>query len=217
MCFTHFISVDYAVTVNTLEVVYERGAAVSCPARHPAVDLIIPVKLKTGRMSFILIQVKNWSEKYVKNDAQKILANINPVDALLVSKISDIGGPYMAFYMQLGSQTPEVVPEDIPPSALQLRDTLQRQNVAFHRKNRISLAVFGISAEMYPCLSDNDVLQTFRLLVDAQRSRIGFEARGLMPCVFNSEDRLATAAVEPCSLGDESPSQSPERKRRKAE
>lgn len=56
----HFFKLEEYPTKKTLENVFLRGAGIILPDYFPGADLLIPIKLPGGKMTFLGIQVKNY-------------------------------------------------------------------------------------------------------------------------------------------------------------
>lgn len=55
----HFIKQEDNINEKTLESAFSRGAGIILPGYFPGADLMIPIKLPSGKMTFFGIQVKN--------------------------------------------------------------------------------------------------------------------------------------------------------------
>ena len=57
--FNHFVRVTEMPTLEKLREAFERAAGILPPLGYKGADILIPVALARGKMSFLLIQVKN--------------------------------------------------------------------------------------------------------------------------------------------------------------
>ena len=53
-----------------------KGSAISLETRYPGIDLMIPLILKEGQVSFLGIQVKFTKKKYAKGEVRKTSKNM---------------------------------------------------------------------------------------------------------------------------------------------
>ncbi|CAG8852198.1 13669_t:CDS:1, partial [Gigaspora margarita] len=121
--FTHFINVTYTPKRKNLGNALIRGVAFSCKRNQRGVDIIIPIyvgtldeKLKEDRISYILIQVKNWSTDN-KGDDYPLSATAKLSPAYIdIEKLPHL--PFLSLYLQLGAIT-ELV--DVPTEFIQTR------------------------------------------------------------------------------------------------
>jgi len=95
--FTHFISVIYTPRQDQLHHFLQRGAAVSCRRNQSGVDIIIPVLLNDGKVTYILIQVCNYtvSDSKYKHASQFVSPTYAGIEG-------EPQAAYLSLYMQLG-------------------------------------------------------------------------------------------------------------------
>ena len=121
--FTHFINVTYTPERKNLGDALIRGVAFSCKRNQRGVDIIIPIYMGTlhenlneDRISYILIQVKNWSTDN-KGDDYPLSATAKLSPAYIdIEKLPHM--PFLSLYLQLGAITEFV---DVPTEFIQTR------------------------------------------------------------------------------------------------
>jgi hypothetical protein len=94
--FTHFLYVTYSVEESDLRECFARSAAIICKRNETAIDLIIPVLLAADKMSYISVQVKNYSEVSRKPEAE-LRSFFHQGTLSLVGEV-----PYLVLLMQVG-------------------------------------------------------------------------------------------------------------------
>lgn len=102
--FTHFTAVTYRVERPDLIEFFESSAAVMCKRGEQSIDLIIPVRLRPGVMSYILVQVRNYRDADPKYKWASV--DVTPESAGLEKRQVDY--PYLALYLSLGYRDPRV-------------------------------------------------------------------------------------------------------------
>lgn len=102
--FTHFTAVTYRVKRPELIDFYESSAAVMCKRGEKGIDLIILVWLSPGVMSYILVQVHNYSDADPKYKWASL--DVRPKSAGLEE--GQVDYPYLALYLSLGYKEPNV-------------------------------------------------------------------------------------------------------------
>ncbi|CAG8766589.1 4721_t:CDS:1, partial [Racocetra fulgida] len=106
--FTHFISITYTPDRKDLLDALIRGVAFSCKRNQEGADIIIPMYIgalneepSTDRISYILIQVKNWA-KNIKGGDYPLSATVSLSPASVgIEQLPHM--PFLSLYMQLGS------------------------------------------------------------------------------------------------------------------
>ena len=95
--FTHFISVIYTPRQDQLHHFLLRGAAISCHRNQSGVDIIIPVLLNDGKVTYILIQICNYtvSDSKYKHASQFVSPTYAGIE-------DEPQAAYLSLYMQLG-------------------------------------------------------------------------------------------------------------------
>jgi hypothetical protein len=105
LAFTHFTVIDYVPTKKSLEQFYTRRSAFIMKRNHPGADICIPVKLKNGKYSFIVIQVKNINSSRIKADKNYPASAKSKLDSNYVfkkSNLKDHNEKCLCLYWQLG-------------------------------------------------------------------------------------------------------------------
>ena len=190
---THFTSVNYAVKRDMLWSFFYRGAAITCKRNQRAIDLIIPVLLEGGCMSFILIQVKNYASSPgtpVQDSTSMTPGNCG------IDEEEDVKYPYLTLYMSLrGYKKPAIKSLlDEPGYIFSLNYLMLINSKSKSQDSRISAGLYMIDPEVYPFLEDqkNLVGALNELLVD-----------WLDPVMLESdiEGKLDTMDMNPMAYG----------------
>ncbi|CAG8831877.1 11791_t:CDS:1, partial [Gigaspora margarita] len=121
--FTHFINVTYTPNRKNLGKALMRGVAFSCKRNQRGVDIIIPIymgilheRLNEDRISYILIQVKNWATDN-KGDDYPLSATAKLSPAYIdIEKLPYM--PFLSLYLQLGAIAEFA---DVPTEFIQTR------------------------------------------------------------------------------------------------
>ena len=115
--FTHFLPVTYSVKEQDLRNCFARSAAMIIKRGEVAIDLIIPILLKDNKMSYISVQVNNYSRE-CEPTKDLILEN----DKL--SLMQDV--PYLATVMNLGQPLMKSRQQALQgPSAFQVENVFE--------------------------------------------------------------------------------------------
>jgi hypothetical protein len=105
IAFTHFTAIDYAPTKERLQQFYTRRSAFIMKRNQPGADICIPVKLKNGKYSLIIIQVKNINSSSIKADKDYPASAKSKLDSNYMFKKSDLkdhNETCLCLYWQLG-------------------------------------------------------------------------------------------------------------------
>lgn len=104
--FNHFMGVEKKVNFKDIPMYYARCAAILCKTNNGGVDLILPVLLNNATFSFILVQVKFYSDQSSSTTLENII-KCNPIRCgILMEHENTI--PYIALVMELGGKKSEV-------------------------------------------------------------------------------------------------------------
>ena len=125
--FTHFINITYTPDRKSLCDALIRGTAFSCKRNQRGVDIIIPIyigtlheKLSKDHISYVLIQVKNWSTDN-KGDDYPLSATASLSPAYIgIEELPHM--PFLSLYLQLGA-TKEFI--DVPTEFFESPQTRQ--------------------------------------------------------------------------------------------
>ncbi|CAG8638432.1 1329_t:CDS:2 [Paraglomus occultum] len=125
--FTHFINITYTPSRKIFGDALIRGVAFSCKRNQRGVDIIIPIyigtiheKLNEDHISYILIQVKNWTtDSNGDNYLLSATALLSPA-YIGVEKLPHM--PFLSLYLQLGATTEFV---DVQLAKVKARQTRQ--------------------------------------------------------------------------------------------
>jgi hypothetical protein len=98
--FTHFVYVTYTPTLDQIRAAFRQCAAIICKNNQKGIDIILPVLLASGTITFILIQVKCHSDMNHKHE--KAESSITPERAGIVSKDNVFSPPFLGIHMELG-------------------------------------------------------------------------------------------------------------------
>ena len=105
VAFTHFNVVNYVPDKEDLEKFYTRRCAFIMKRNHPGADICVPVHLKTGKYSIIIIQIKNIDTTSIKADDNYPASAKSMLDCNYVFEKSDLkdhNEPCLCLYWQLG-------------------------------------------------------------------------------------------------------------------
>jgi hypothetical protein len=105
IAFTHFTAIDYVPTKKSLHEFYIRRSAFIIKRNQPGADICIPVKLKNGKYSLIVIQVKNINSSSIKADKNYPASAKSKLDSNYVfkkSNLKDHNEKCLCLYWQLG-------------------------------------------------------------------------------------------------------------------
>jgi hypothetical protein len=170
--FTHFTSVTYSVKRSDLIDFYERGVAILCKRNQAAVDMIIPVRLCQDDMSYILVQVRN----YTHSDGKYKLASLElrPENADLSEEPADY--PYLALYLQLGYKIGRVrnlknMKNDRDATQGARREASGSKDSESDRDPfQMIIGLFSLMPAVYPCLRD-EVKPAYGASEESQNSK----------------------------------------------
>eukprot|EP00743_Colponemidia_sp_Colp-15_P003175 GILK01003430.1.p1 GENE.GILK01003430.1~~GILK01003430.1.p1 ORF type:complete len:1113 (+),score=138.28 GILK01003430.1:63-3401(+) len=153
VCFTHFEFLDFVPPKDLLREALYRCAALICKKNAPAIDLVIPLLLKSGTVSAIVVQVKNHQTQFDNKWPDSATVDMT-LDAAATDFPSDT--PYVSLYMQLGAPRTRL--------CCGLYDT------------QFMVVAMGLSADLYPVLgsSNNGLLTHVDSLLRASRLDVYF-------------------------------------------
>ena len=211
---THFIRVEYTVSVATLVRAWNRGAAITCQAYNPRFDHIIPVMLEGGdvsgfgdlydqwneqqlaaarrSMSYILVDSKNYSKS---TNWRTHVGEVEPIE-------SDINGynlhaslpvenAFISVVQDFGRRVddePAVIVEPISLSRIQMRPRQLKQ---------LKIILKGIDDCTYECLKDRpSEVQRIGKDTDREKARMYLaELRNAKVGYFDVEERTKNKRV----------------------
>ncbi|KAL7747086.1 hypothetical protein RI367_007582 [Sorochytrium milnesiophthora] len=201
--FNHFVPIFYDAKSSDMKTFFARCAAIVCKLNHSGVDLIVPVMLREGAFTFILVQFSNSCNS---NDSRHASQDITPEKCLLVDTPHDY--PYLVLYMQFGG-TPKIDGfRDVSPPTLKPakgkksphknkdEDQGDADEAQHRKKHQALIRVFGVDAQTYPCLETDDDEATQKN-VDQLRSLLGTVVNMLelnLDDLKNAEADAATVA-----------------------
>ena len=151
--FNHFYSVNSCIKHTDLISYFTRCVAIFC--NQPGIDIILPVYLKGGRFTFILVQIKYLSDGTNSNVSQ-VLGKCNPIYGNIIDSTKELDLPYISIYIQLGGSTEFATVGD---SHLIVKTRKGKDKAGIEEVNKIkmhqkSITCLGIST-MIPWLECN--------------------------------------------------------------
>jgi hypothetical protein len=162
--FTHFTLLETAPTMSTLQLLRSRCSAAVMPAGHLGANIIIPLRLSDGTLSYILVQVKNR-----KSDSGVVAAAEELLPMRVFKKVSGLADlpATVGILMQLGSTKNQVKFLSAPTWS---SERLRKPRVEHPRP----LVLYGLSDSVYPCLRGTSQT-TMRLLAILLRTPLDFK------------------------------------------
>ncbi|EEP79269.1 predicted protein [Uncinocarpus reesii 1704] len=161
--FNHFFRSLEIPSQRTIKAAYRRGAALFLPERFPGADILIPIMLPDGEMSFVLIQVKNRQHDRM-NDTTSCAAVFSIEKAI---KALGMTNNHFGLVMCLREEkdakqeeakckilVPKLVPRRETRQARENSSVAQQYNWPKSRKN-ITLLAVGLDKELYPSVTSN--------------------------------------------------------------
>jgi len=148
---THFIHITYVPNKQDLAKAMRRGAAIICKRNQEGADLLIPILFATGKISVIIIQIKNVKRKYDGGWPDSATTKVTK-EYVLGAECLDSNVPYLSIYMNLGARSQSAV------RFIASTDTCQA-----------ALVVFGIGKVAFPLLLRRELTnleQTLLLLLE---------------------------------------------------
>ncbi|KAK2792157.1 hypothetical protein FQN52_003925 [Onygenales sp. PD_12] len=164
--FNHFFRSLEIPSQRTIKAAYRRGAALFLPERFPGADILIPIMLPDGEMSFVLIQVKNRQHDRM-NDTTSGAAVFSIEQAIkALGMTNNHFGLMMCLREEKDTKQEEAKCKILVPKLVPRRETRQarqaRENSSVARqynwpksRKNITLLAVGLDKGLYPSVTFN--------------------------------------------------------------
>ena len=143
--FNHFFYVDYTVAQGKdLLPFFARGCAIQCKRGQSGADFLIPLLMNDGKMSVIIVSLKNYSKRSTE---MKLASSKSSAEKVGIALDDDV--PYLVLFMDVGNDLEPLVQNMTPQLSYDLRSTRSRSAIS------TSQITVGLnSLKVYPLLND---------------------------------------------------------------